>query len=433
MKNRVVVISVDAMVREDLPILLAMPNCSALFKKRLVVQQMETVYPSLTHPVHASLITGRPCGETGIVHNERVDPNCANPTWYNKLSDICCETLFHSAHRAKLTCGVARWPVTAQGNECIDYLVPEILDADLADGVSMEQMLSVGGSAPIIESIIRPNLHLLYKSNARPGYDAFSAACAADMLRLYTPNLLFTHWGMVDSARHKHGLFGTHINAALEYIDRWIGLVARAAETAGILPETNFIILSDHGQLGISQVVRLNALLAQKGLIETDERGALRDYRAYAHGCGMGAQIYLRDPSDAQLTAHVHRILSEDLPHFTGIEFELLTCQEARERFGLYGDFSFVIETDGTTFFENEAKGPVFETLDTCRSVSIRATHGHMPDKGPQPPLLATGPAFKCQTLPHGHILEVAPTIAALMGLELKGCSKSARLDWFSE
>ena len=430
MKHRIVVISVDAMVSEDVPELLSMPNCSALFKQCLYVQRMKTVYPSLTHPVHASLITGQPCGKTGIVHNEHFDPFCPAPVWYNKLNEIRCETLFHQAHHAGLKVGVSRWPVTAQGNSCIDYLIPEILDSDLAQGIPMEQALAKSGSAPIMASIVQPNLHLLDNGNVRPGYDAFSAACAADMIRIYQPDLLFTHWGMVDSARHRYGLFGPHISHALEWTDQWIGLLAKAAKDAGVFEQTSFVVLSDHGQLAFSQELRLNSLFREKGLLDVDGNGQVRDYRAYAHSCGMGAQIYLKDASDQELTNDTQRLITEELRSRTGTDFEVLTRQEAEERFGLFGNFSFVVETDGKTSFENEAVGAVMQRLDAGKERELLATHGHMPDKGPQPPLLAAGPAFRCATLEEGNVLEVAPTLAAIMGIGESG--KAVREDWLA-
>ena len=148
MKKHLVVVSVDAMVAEDVPVLLHMPNTAALFRSHLLIKRMQTIYPSLTHPVHASIITGQPCGETGIIHNERFNPYASSAEWYNTLSDIRGETLFHCAHLAGLKTGVARWPVTACGNDIIDYLIPEILDADLANGVTMQQALIHGGAGP---------------------------------------------------------------------------------------------------------------------------------------------------------------------------------------------------------------------------------------------------------------------------------------------
>lgn len=433
MKKHLVVISVDAMVQEDVATFLEMSNAAALFRRRLLVKRMRTVYPSLTHPVHASIITGRPCGQTGIVHNERFDPQASPPEWYNALSDIRCETLFHSARRAGLKSGVARWPVTARGNDAIDYLIPEVLDTDLAGGKTMRQALVDGGAGPIWGTVVQPNLYLLRHDNGRPGYDAFSAACAAGMIRTYRPELLFTHWGMVDSARHHHGLFGPAVVDALALTDRWLGWLVKAVRDAGIFDQTDFVVLSDHGQLAFCQKVRLNALFAQHGLIQLDSLGRVRTYRALAHSCGMGAQIYLSDPLDEALLAQVRTLAQDELSARAGTQFEVISAREADERFGLRGAFSLVIETDGKTLFEGEACGPVFERLSPDAPCSLYATHGHMPDKGPQPMLLAAGPSFADKTLETGHVLEIAPTLARVLGIPLNKTTLPARCDWLTQ
>ena len=43
-----------------------------------------------------------------------------------------------------------------------------------------------------------------------------------------------------------------------------------------------------------------------------------------------------------------------------------------------------------------------------------------MPEKGPQPPLIAMGPSFRKNTvIPHASILDEAPTIARVLGFSL--------------
>lgn len=51
-----------------------------------------------------------------------------------------------------------------------------------------------------------------------------------------------------------------------------------------------------------------------------------------------------------------------------------------------------------------------------------RATHGHLPEKGPQPVFAAKGPAFRDgAVLPSGRLVDEAPTLAAVLGLEIPG------------
>ena len=127
----------------------------------------------------AALLTGCRCGKNGVTHNERFDPFHHVPVWYNQLSDIRCDTIFHAARRAGLHSCAARWPMTACGNGIIDYIVPEVLDADLQNGKSMRDVLAAGGSGPILEDIVNPNLCLL-DGNRRPGYKGFQPCVKID-------------------------------------------------------------------------------------------------------------------------------------------------------------------------------------------------------------------------------------------------------------
>lgn len=419
MKERyLAVISVDALVSEDVPLLLSLPNSARLLGRAARVERMRTVYPSLTHPVHATLLTGRTCGGTGVANNEAFDPCAAEPRWLNSLSDIRCDTLVHAAKRAGLRCGVARWPVTARAGEWIDFLIPEVMDADLAEAGDVQTALVRGGAGPVFDDIARPHLALL-NGNSRPGYDAFSAACAAEMARSYRPHLLLTHWGMVDSARHRGGLFGPHIIRALTWIDDWLGMLINAYKEAGIFEQTDFVVLSDHGQLELDRMAALNAEMARQGLLDVDANGHVTQWQAYVNSCGLSAQVFVRDPENQALVGKVQELLEQwRAAGEYGFE-KLLTREEAREEYGLYGEFSFVLETDGHTAFENRATGPVLRERQEGDGM-VLATHGHMPHKGPQPPLLAAGPSFRPHAkLEEGIITDVAPTLAAVLRLSL--------------
>lgn len=66
MKEKTIVLSMDAMVSEDLAYLKTKPNFSRLFEKCAQVEKMCTVYPSITYPAHVSMMTGCRPGKHGI-------------------------------------------------------------------------------------------------------------------------------------------------------------------------------------------------------------------------------------------------------------------------------------------------------------------------------------------------------------------------------
>lgn len=412
------VISVDALVAEDIPTLLTYPNFSRIFTNAARVERVTSIYPTLTHPVHAALITGCTAGKTGVISNE-IFPPLYSEKWYNELSQIKGLTLFHAAKAAGMTSAASRWPVTARGNEIIDYIIPEVI-GDVKAGKPMEEALIWGGAGPIMEDIVLKNIGLLWDGNARPGYDIFGAVCASDIVRKYKPNLLFSHPGIVDSARHKNGLFGEAIEKALAMADEWIGLLAKAYQDAGIWEDTNFVVLSDHGQLETKRSVRLNALFAQEGLLSVDENGRVASYDAYVCSTGLSAQVYLKDKNDKVLEKLVWDYLNRLLERGDCGFSQILTKEESNANYGLWGDFTFVLETDGFTSFSEDPREPIFISRESGDYRVNRATHGHMPHKGPQPVFWATGSSFKKNAvLPIASILDIAPTLARTIGLSL--------------
>lgn len=99
---------------------------------------------------------------------------------------------------------------------------------------------------------------------------------------------------------------------------------------------------------------RPNAFLAGHNLITLNADGSLQDYEIYCHGSGLCCQVYLKDAS----AANVEKAKRFFLAHRKELGFsELFGREELMERYGLEGDFSFVLETDGETGFVSDLAG----------------------------------------------------------------------------
>lgn len=417
MDKHLIVVSVDAMFYEDLAFLHELPNMGRLLREGSLVKRMTTIYPSLTHPVHATLMSGNPAGKTGIHHNQVFTPGKLDAPWYNQLSQMKCETIFHAAHRAGLTTCACRWPLTAGGFDVIDWLIPEVMDSEIAEEPDLENLYRRVCTPELFDCIVKPNLHIHGSEKKFPNYDVFSMTCAAEIIRKYKPNLLFSHPGIVDHYRHLSGLFSPSVEDALRMTDDWIGMLMQAAEDAGIVENTNICIVSDHGQLEYTHVVALNAWFAEKGLLQVNEDGTLADWDIYCEGGGLSAQVYVKDKS--RETEFLAMLEETGRLGIFGFE-EVLTVHEAGSRYGLAGDFSFVLESDGCTVFSSDWKMPIVRTNKRTEFGEHFASHGHMPEKGYQPTMVACGPAFKKGVcIETGTVLDEAPTFAAVLGLML--------------
>ena len=423
-KKHLIVVSVDALVYEDLEYAKTLPNFGRLMSEGSIIERVKTIYPSLTHPVHASIISGAPAGVTGIVNNARFIPG-ENAPWYNMLDEIGCDTILHAAKREGLTTAVCQWPVTANGDKVIDYLVPDVL-SEYSTGRE-DEILDVFreyGTTECLMDIVEEGISRFGFRDEHPAVDNFQIFCSAQIIKRYKPNLLLTHPSFVDNARHRTGVFGEGVKQAIKETDRWLGMLLDAVKDAGIENDTDVVVLSDHGQLNIVRVVCPNVYLADAGYIKVDERGRLVSWDAYVQSCGLSAQVYLSNPDDRKLYNEVYdllmRLAKEGIYGFERV----FTKDEANELYGLSGGFSFVLESDGYSSFNEEAVRPIVRPLDTTDYRTGKGTHGHMPEKGPKPTFIGAGPSFKKgATVKEGSILDHAQILAKVLGLKTFGTS----------
>lgn len=423
MSKHLVVASIDAMVFEDLELCKTLPNFKRVMDGSAIIERVRTIYPSVTHPVHGTLITGCTAGKTGAVNNSIFnpeDPTRSSERWYNDLSQLKCETIFHAAKRAGMTTAVSSWPMTNYGVDYIDYLVPCALNSDfVGHDDPLDAYRKLGASEEVME-IISEAVRRYGWQNAHPAIEDFQAYCTVEIIKRFKPNLLLTHPSYVDNQRHAGGVFGEKVDNSLRATDVWMGMMLDAIEEAGIADETDFVFLSDHGQINITRTISPNVYLADAGYIKLGEDGSLLDWSAFVNSTGASAHVYLKNPDDKALYDGVYKLLSDMASEgIYGFE-RVYTADEVREKYGLYGDFSFVLETDGYTSFGEWLTRPSVRPCDTSDYRFGHGTHGHEPHKGPQPPFVAKGPSFKAGVvIKEGSILNHAPTLAAALGLEL--------------
>ena len=99
---------------------------------------------------------------------------------------------------------------------------------------------------------------------------------------------------------------------------------------------------------------------------------------------------------------------------------EVLTREKAEARYGLYGKLSFIVETDGYTEFCDDWNGKAVRIREHENLRYGYSSHGHMPEKGQQPPMIVCGPDFaKGIVLERNEIINEAPTFARLLELNL--------------
>ena len=420
MKQKLFILSMDAMVHEDVAYMMQKPNFARIMAKRAEVEKVCTVYPSMTYPAHTAIITGCRPGKNGIYVNSKIKPfKDGYVHWPLESRQVRVENLFAAAKRAGCSTAAVYWPITACDPN-IDHVINEYFfylpDED------MEETFRRQGSSEAALQAVRENMPRWRKSKRGKGrgptlentLDDFIMGCTCSLLRNEKPDVLALHNCYIDSTRHYYGAFAPEVYAALDQMDVWLGEVLQAMEDAGCYEDVNFIILSDHGQMDFDRYTRLNVLLQKGGFIDIAPDGSVYDWRAFCKG-GMSAPVFLSDPNYEPLRREVYEYLKELAkdPQW-GIE-DVFTVEETREMYGTYGTFSFMVEGDGHTTFTDDWHGECSVPVEAIEG--YRAKHGYRPEKGPQPVFLAAGPAFKPgAVVATAHVTDEAPTLAAVLG-----------------
>ena len=429
--KKMIVLSADALVHEDIAELREMPNFRKYLAGGSSIERVKSIYPTITYPCHTTMATGCWPDRHGIPGNLKSPYRFIKPPipWIWEHEYVKVPDIFDAAKSAGFTTAAVFWPCTGR-HPSIDWLIDEYWTQ------SKEQTLADAfremGTQECLIPIIERYEHLM-KERKHPFCDDFMLACAADIIREFTPDLIMIHPANIDGARHGSGLFGPHITKTLEDTDRWIGDLMRAAEDAGVAGDTNFVLTSDHGQMDIKRVIHINVLLADAGLIRPQENGD-PEWDAWCQSGGMSACVYLKDPENRAVydkTYAVLRHLCEEGVY--GIS-RVYTAEEAREEEHYAGDFSFVLETDNYTSFGDSYTRPLVTGADNGDYRKGRATHGYLPSKGPCPVFYASGPAFRQGVvIGDGRLIDEAPTIARAMGFDMPGADGEPVTDLLAE
>ena len=417
MSRYVIVLSNDALVYDDLAYLQKLPNFSRIWERTARVEQIRSVYPTLTYPCHTTLMTGNYPDRHGIVHNETPQLLCRSAAWHHFRADVRGTDLFDAAKAAGLRTAAVSWPVTGN-HPSIDYLINEY-SPQTPDESLRECYAHSGSSCEVLEKVVDANLHL-HRIGVHPYYDAFVYGCACSIIRAFQPNLLMIHPANIDGYRHSTGMFSDLVLHGLHEIDIWLGDILKACEDTGIYEETDFFLVSDHGQLNIRRMLSLNAVLCENGLIDLDAEGNIVDFTAFAKSCSLSAQVYLKHPEDEAARKKTQTVLQRLCDDGVYGITRVYTAAEAAREEHVAGGFSFMLEGDGFTAFENDWHRPLVHSAEFSDYRVGRATHGHHPDKGPQPTLMAFGPHIRAGALlKQAALVDEAPTFARALGIHL--------------
>lgn len=404
--RHVIVISLDgfpmyALADPALPV----PNIRALARTGVMAEAMLSVNPTVTWPNHTTMVTGVSPERHGLIYNGLPVRTPAGATGdpvrieahVDKPELVLAPTVYDLAHAAGLTTAQVDW-VAIENAPTITWAFEEYSkpQAPLARemvraGALSEEELATYAKSPITF------------------HDEIWTRAAEYIITAHKPNLLLFHLLTTDSMQHQYGARTLGQQTALVLADARVGRLVEACRRAGILGTTTFVVVSDHGFKTYKHRIRGNVVLKEHGLSDS----------AWAIAEGGTANVYVTGQADTAKTIEAIKAA------FAGVEgvAEVITPADY-PRYGLPSPrvmprmSDVVIAARDGYAFDAGVTGLAVETLPD--GVALGA-HGYLnTDPDLRAIFVASGAGVK-RGAPLGviHNLDVAPTIAAWLGLQM--------------
>ena len=417
-KRKLIVISIDSMVTEDLEIIRQMPHMGKLLERSSIIRRNLTTYPSYTHSIHTSISTGCYPGTHGVIGNEHFDPGNMEPEWFEKATDVKVPTLIQEARKHGYTAAEVYWPLPlgddAEWNihRAGIHVIPE-----------NEQEIIRQRSKPGFFDEVYPYIKDSFKLHKYYKGDELCFDTAEYLIGKYQPDVMYLHLVCIDYLRHNYGVFSKELWTGYEYLDKGFARILKALKEQGLENRTIINVTSDHGHLDIRRVYSINRFLRDHGFITVDENGGLADWTAYFHTCSLSGHLYIKN-HDPEVAGKVISLLKEHAGELNIEKF--YTREEVKEKYHLDGDFDYVLESFGNASFSSDFNAELVQDTNNASYRSSIATHGHEPYKGVQPTYFLYTPYSRRKVdLPQGRIIDQAPTLARLLGFEMTTCDGS--------
>ena len=355
--DHLIVISFDCLSALDVPLLRELPNFQNYFRNSSGCINVETIYPSVTYPCHATIVTGNLPNRHGIVNNTFVQPGSISPDWYWRRDYIQGTTLYDEAKKAGMKTAALLWPVTARAD--IDYNLPEIF----ANRPWHHQIpVSLMNGSPLFQLQMNSKFGHIRNGLSQPELDDFVLESAVETIKTKKPGLMLIHFADLDSMRHIYGFSSEESKAAIHRHDKRLGRIMEAIDEAGITDNSTIAILGDHSALDESKVIKLNVLFREKGLIHLNNKGKVEGWKAYCKSCDGSAYIYLYEENDHETMNIVTELLVDLMQDdCNGIE-KVITGQEAGVK-GADGSAFRMLEAARGYYFSEDITGDYIEAV----------------------------------------------------------------------
>jgi predicted AlkP superfamily pyrophosphatase or phosphodiesterase len=399
---------------------LRIPNLRAWRAKGAYAVGAESVYPSITYPAHTTIVTGMLPADHGITTNRVFDEASGQqmPEWRWFAREIKTDTIWEAAKRAGLITAAIGYPVTV--GAAINFNLPEIFkvregaeETPVRPYVNPPELLDELSAALKVDASAAVNF-----SPDMAGFeysDRVKADAAAYLIEKHRPHLLLLHFTSFDHAQHEYGPATAEALAVLERVDELLKRITDAVGRAGLAAETTFLVVSDHGFAKVEREFRPNVVLAKKGLLTVNAQGQITAWRAAAQTFGGSAAIIVKDARDEKTAQEAEQAFREIYEQPDSPLWRIVSRREIA-RLGADPRAAFYLDPAPLFMMSSRASGPV-----TAKAAN-RGAHGQLPQRSEmRAALMAAGSGIKPGVkLEYARLIDVAPTIVRLLGLEIR-------------
>lgn len=431
-KTSVMLISVDALKPEFVfdqdRLGVSLPNLKKYFVTggTFAGSGVQSVFPTFTYPCHQSMITGVRPAVHGIYNNAIFDPMGKHLGAWHWFAGQKAETLWQAASNHGYLSASVAFPtsVGAKG----DYIAPEFWwDGSELDSLFLDAVAKPQGLIREMEQEIGTyagGLDLTEQGDRQ----RFKAAMWMLEHKISPhmeekPFFMSAYFASFDETAHQCGVYSQEAARALEKID---GMLGEMIETVHKMTDGHAVICvcSDHGTLDNEHNINPNVKLREAGLITADETGRVTDWKAWSQRAGGMSEIRLKDQMDEDSREKLKKAveLLKDDPE-SGI---LLAAdnQMARARGG-FPEAEYVLISKKGYEIRDNVTGPY------CTStLHQKAQHGYSEQfEEMRASFLLEGEGIKkgCN-IGAVDLIDIAPTLAGIMGFELADAEGVNRL-----
>jgi predicted AlkP superfamily pyrophosphatase or phosphodiesterase len=418
--SHVILISISGLRADDLnnaeTLRLNIPTIRALRAKGSYAVGVESVYPSQSSPAHVSIVTGVLPADHGITSDfpfdEKTGAQSAKPHFFS--AEIKIDTLWDAAKREGLSSAAIGYPLTTGAS--INFNLPDAPE-------EKEKANSNSNPPELINEVL---LALKTKSETAPStskldnlvhrtHDDFKAEAAAYLIGKYRPNLLLINFTSLDLAQRRFGLQAIETRDVFGLIDGLVKKIVSATDTAKLTDETTFLIVSDHGSSQIEHEFRPNVLLAKKGLLTIDEQGNIKSWNAVVQSFEGSAALFLKNKQDETMAREVEKLFNELDRNSDNPLWRIISRRDAA-RLGADPRVSLYLDAAPRYKISPRANG------STVAKTDDRTAYGYLPSRAEmRATLILTGKGIKAgQRIEYARLIDIAPTVVRLLGLEMK-------------